>query len=250
MNNLNNAVGHDWLARIQGLTNEIRSWGEWQEEPLKTMRSDSGGQVPGSLALYSYSLYVQRFMLIMCDVLSKVPDVDDRFWRLAVNLYDEFGAEVGFSMAHSKLIEGAKHKPKGIPQEVWGRCVPLMSELEESLVSDFRSLSWPLNLFALGPATESISDLFLEPLEKWAGDVLVELPQVRQYFELHRPDVEHEHQLEISRVLAEELAKMPEMKAANVFAEGKSVVARVAKRHLRAIGLCWTISADRSHQNT
>ena len=234
-----------WLRRIQDLIAEIRSWDEWQEEPLKTMRSSAGGLAAGSLALYCYSIYVRRFMLIMCDVLSKVPDADNRFWRLAINLYDEFGANVGFSMAHSKLIEGARQRPSEIPQEVWDACASEMRGLEEDLVCEFQTLRWPLNLFALGPATESISDLFLEPLETWGSEVLKGLPGVQSYFEVHRPDVEYEHQLEISRVLAEELANMPEEKAMAYFDEGKSVAVRVARRHLYAVSLCWRVSAER-----
>lgn len=239
--NLLDSTNNPWFTRVQELTATIRSWSEWQAEPLKTMRNNSGGMVAGSLALYAYSCYVRRFMLIMCDVLSKVPDVDDRFWRLAVNLYDELGAKVGFAAAHSKLIEGARLKPKEITQKDWDGCATHMASLEKYLLQEFRCLKWPLNLFALGPGTESISDLFLDPLEMWGSDALNRLPKVKGYFDVHRPAVEYEHQLEISAILSEELFAMREGVDA-VFEAGEAAAKRVARYHLQAVALCWQIS--------
>lgn len=237
---------NSWLVEIRNAIDDIRNWSIWREDPLRIMRSKSGGFDAGALALYTYFRYVRRFTIIMCDVLSKAPETDDRFWRLAVNLHDELGGTVGFRTAHGKLIAQAAQRPATISDKEWNRCVAVMETLEKESAQEFASLSWPLNLFALGPGTESISDLFLEPLQAWSSDALASLPQVQSYFDAHRPEVEYEHQMEISRVLAEELNDMPKESAESLFGEGKRLAERVAIRHYKATCLCWQVSNSKN----
>ena len=238
----NSKTQAQWSDKVQQLISCIRGWEIWRQEPLVTMRTNSGGVESGLLALYAYSRYVRRFTIIMCNVLSKVPEADDKFWRLAVNLYDELGGSNGFQLAHEKLIEGARHKPDSIPQAMWDKVTVEMDRLESAMMEDFKSSTWPLILFAIGPGTESISDLFLDPIEGWTSDSLKFLPDVQAYFDVHRPEVEFEHQVEISRVLSEELAALPIDIAESIYANGQILAGQIAKRHFQATYLCWQLS--------
>lgn len=231
-----------WLLRLEDLIQSIRSQDMWTCEPLRSMRVASAEPDKGALALHSYSQYVRRFIIIMCDVLSKVPAADDRFWSLADNLHDELGGFEGIQKAHGRLIAGVLSRPDRIPPQVWENCARCMDDSEGDLFKSFTRLPWPLNLFALGPGTESISDLFLEPIESWSTEAMKDLPEVREYFALHRPEVEASHQLEIVRVLATELESMSPAEARQLFSEGEEIARTTANRHFEAASLCWRIA--------
>jgi len=231
-----------WLNRLQGLVDVIRNEEGWTAFPLQLMRRTTGSELEGALMLYAYSKYVSRFILIMCDVLSKAPSVDERFWRLAENLHDELGGQGGLGKAHAKLIERATERPREVPEETWDRCVSPISGLEQDMFLHFTSLPWPLNLFALGPGTESISDLFLEPIENWSAQAVLTKPRVQVYFDVHRPEVEASHQLEICNVLATELASMSIKGARALFEEGSKVAQNTASKHLNAVVICWSLA--------
>lgn len=231
-----------YFVDAQAVAGAIRSWDRWKAEPLSIMRNSTANFEAASVALYSYYRYVRRFTLIMCSILGKVPEADERFWRLATNLYDEFGAAQGFRAAHGKLLEGADRRPHSVPQDVWDTAALEMDRLERDLTQDLTLLEWPLNLFALGPGTESISDLFLDPIELWTSAAVDKLPHGHAYFDVHRPEVEYEHQMEISKVLSEELSTMSEVKASAISTDGRVVAERAAERHYRATCLCWNVS--------
>lgn len=237
-----NKNAEEYLADAQALAQTIRSWDRWKAEPLSTMRNNTANFAAASVALYAYYRYVRRFTLIMCSILGKVPEADERFWRLAINLYDELGATQGFGAAHGKLLEGADRRPHGLAQDVWDNSALEIDRLERDLVQDFTLLDWPLSLFALGPGTESISDLFLDPIEFWTSAAVDKLPHGHAYFDVHRPEVEYDHQMEISKVLSEELSTMPEEKAISLTSKGKVVAERAAERHYRATCICWNVS--------
>lgn len=227
-----------WLNEIQRGISRIRSWPEWSLYPLDVMRSDFGTEKQSDVALLSYQSYVRRFTIIMCSVMAKAPEADSRFWRLAVNLYDELGERNGLDLAHGKLLEKIKES-KWIEQPEAEDFVARIAPLENDMFTLISGSEWALSLFALGPGTESISDLFLEPLEHWAAKTIESNISVQQYFELHYPSVEHEHQLEISRILAEELDALPENEGIATFSKGMKLAESIARIHLRATVQCW-----------
>jgi hypothetical protein len=237
-----NKNAEKYLADAQAVAQTIRSWDRWRTEPLNTMRTKAANFPAASVALYAYYRYVRRFTLIMCSILGKVPEADERFWRLAINLYDELGAAKGFGAAHGKLLEGADRRPNDLSQGVWNNSALEIDRLERDLVQDFTLLGWPLNLFALGPGTESISDLFLDPIELWTSAAIDKLPHGHAYFDVHRPEVEYEHQMEISKVLSDELSSMRDENASSLISEGKIVAERAAERHYQATCVCWKVS--------
>jgi hypothetical protein len=232
----------NYLSHIQDIATAIRSWPVWATKPLSAMREISADFPAAALTLFSYHRYVRRFTLLMCSILSKAPESDERFWRLALNLYDELGATQGFQFAHAKLLEGADRRPENISEAIWNKCKEEIDSIEYELVNDLTALEWPLNLFALGPGTESISDLFLDPIETWSAAAVDKLPHRHAYFDVHRPQVEYEHQMEISRILAEELSAMHTDSANSLLVTGTSTAMRVAERHYRATCLCWRVS--------
>ena len=233
-----------WFGKIQEKINEIREWSEWESKPYFEMKNNQANEVKGRLALYSYYCYTRRFTLLICSVLSKMPEADERFWRLAVNLYDELGEEKGLSFAHGKLIQEASHRPSSISRENWELCKERLVPLEIKMTKMAFELEYPINLFALGPGTESISDLFLKPLENWTFNALQSLPKVKNYFEVHYPEVEFEHQLEIAQILSEELGSIPMHDAQKLFSKGVKFAELIAKCHLNAVASCWENSVD------
>jgi hypothetical protein len=231
-----------WLEKIRNIILDVRNSDSWDHKYIELMRTTSGTQAEGMMTLGSYAYYVRRFTQIICNVASKVPDTDSRFWSLAVNLYDELGGNTGIALAHGKLIEMIRVKPDLVSINDWERCTHGMISIENEMVNDFMSLPWPLNLFALGPGTESISDLFLIPIESWSAEALKVMPNVEKYFQLHRPEVEHEHEMVISSLIADELSSMDEEEAWLLLAKGEEVAKRISNMHLKATCQCFFLS--------
>lgn len=232
-----------WFNKIQERVERIRSWAEWQTSPLDIMKTEKGTDKQGVLALYSYQSYVRRFTIIMCSVMAKVPDADSRFWRLAINLYDELGEKNGLTLAHGKLLERITQSEL-IDKSEADNCREKISPLEKKMFNLITGSDWCFNLFALGPGTESISDLFLDPLEHWSSKAVKSNSLIKKYFELHYPSVEFEHQLEISKILAEELSKKSIEEANSMFSKGMDIAEKIARIHLEATKICWTNSAS------
>lgn len=232
-----------WFERIEAISAEIRAGEGWSDWRLKSADALAAPVERGAVAIYAYSVYVERFILIMCSVLSTVPSVDERFWRLADNLHDELGGREGLRVAHARLIAEANDLP-AVNEAKKFECQSVMRPCEERLFVLMTKCGWPLNLFALGPATESISDLFLVPLEYWGRGVMEGNARLRRYFDVHRPEVEIEHQMEIARVLASELSRMEPSGAEDLFMQGSSLAREVAALHLEAIMHCWKLGFE------
>ena len=229
----------DWERQLGDLVSSIRSWPEWSTGFVQEMRHSTGTREQGHLGLYAYSRYVRNFITLMCAVLGKAPESDDSFWGLAINLHDELGGTTGIHASHGRMLAGLGDSLDATTRE---RCNAAMEVQERALHTMLATLDWPVNLFALGPGTESISDLFLDPLEHWGHQVTSERPSVRQYFDSHRPEVEAEHQLEIRRVIAHELARMSESDARSVWAIGVGAANSIARLHLSALERSFAIS--------
>ena len=221
--------------QVHQLVSELRNCPDWQREELQEMRNNTASVTKGSISIHLYSIYVKRFTHIICDVLSKVPYSDDRFWQLAINLYDELGASSGFSKAHTKLLDKTRIKPNFLSDKDWLELSRPILDVEQEIVNYFKYLEWPLNLFALGPGTESISDLFLEPLEKWTASVIADKPELQLYFNVHRPEIESKHYLQIVQLIVDELSQLDETTANSIYKQGSLVAHQVAKTHLKAI---------------
>lgn len=212
---LNRRTQDQWFESVRSIVQDIRGWDDWRTGPLARMRAETGQAHLGTVALHAYSRYVRRFTLIMCSVLSKAPEADERFWSLALNLYDELGGSRGLPAAHGRLlVDFSSMSANNTSAETQAR-LERVDSLERDLFTELTTLRWPLSLFALGPGTESVSDLFLEPIEHWCVRSLVDRPLAQEYFDMHRSAVEHEHQLEISRVISEELSAIDSLSASD-----------------------------------
>lgn len=239
---LKTAKNDYYWKEIQQLISDIRDWPEWKQKELEMMRNNAANFNEGLLCLHFYSLYVRRFTHIICDILSKMPYSDDRFWRLATNLYDELGDSSGLSKAHGKLLDTIRVKPHFLSETDWMDLSHSILQLEQEMVAYFKSLEWPFNLFALGPGTESISDLFLAPIEVWTSKTIMGNPDIKLYFDVHRPEVESKHHLEIARLLADELSLEDNVISNSIYEKGSVIAKKTASYHLRATLICFNSS--------
>ncbi len=225
-------TGVEWQERLGLVVEAIRAWPDWRGEVARRMRAEEGTAVQGQAALYAYAQYVRDFITLMCAVLGKAPAADERFWKLAMNLHDELGGFTGIDAAHGKMLRGIGDQ---LDETTRQRCREAVETAHRGLHDQLAMLDWPINLFALGPGTESISDLFLVPLEHWGAKAAKASAGAQLYFDSHRPQVESEHQMEIRRVIAMELEQMDPSEASVIWNSGVNAAEATARIHLAAL---------------
>src|SRR5688572_15937297 len=145
----------EWPKRLDLLVDSIRAWPEWRTGIMQRMRGEEGTAEQGYAAMYGYAQYVRNFIALMCAVLGKAPAADERFWRLAVNLHDELGGFTGVDAAHGRMLRGIGD---ALSEQTRRQCRNAVQIAHQQLHDELATSDWPINLFALGPGTESISD--------------------------------------------------------------------------------------------
>lgn len=140
--------------------------------------------------LVNYRHFVHRFMQWMGFTFAKC-DSEVLRQLLLGNLKEECG-EIGGQLSHFELLNRCAVSC-GVPRVNAGQLAPTTLAVEEWFFSSFRDQGLHTCLCILGPGTESVSHLFLEPFEAGLRRAFGDADVDYEYFDVHRAEVEDAH---------------------------------------------------------
>lgn len=207
---------------LEAIVENLQSNEGWSEPLFKDMYTNELSYEKALVLLFFYKKFVSNFFLFMLRVVSSAPLQDDKFLKLTPNVWDEVGGKDGVDLAHFALLNDLDPMIKNCPL-VQSYCIEnskwvdsFIDKLEENL-----DTNWPLNLFSLGPGTESVSYLFLRPLTNSCMKAIERSDAISEYFKSHEPEVEFHHQDEILNVISMDLSERKKSEALSILNDGK-----------------------------
>lgn len=217
----------DFFAALE---QSARSNPVWKHPVFDELRSGHATPDELRLLLIQYFYYVERFASRLCALAGRATEEQARL-AVARNIFEEMGGDDGQEATHLNLIRrllrdtGAEQLLTTQPPLPTTRIAEMYFQ---GLCVD--GTTWDA-LFAMGPGTEAVSQLFLDPMELAVEKTFGMLRGTVPYFVVHYPETDMAHAEAIKIALVSYLSALPEQGRQPAMAQGQGIVGAAVMAH-------------------